>query len=66
MRLAAHSAIILIIAAIAVFVHCGSADNPKARAAAGGCTQLVVIIKNVVNAEAAAHIKINTYSTPKK
>ena len=58
-RLAAQSIITLIIAAIAVLIYSGSADKPKARAAAGGCTKLVVTIRNVVNAEAAAHIKTN-------
>ena len=59
MALARQSIITPIIAAIAAFIAIGSIDNPKARAAAGGCTKLVVVIKNVANAGAAAHIKTN-------
>ena len=60
MRLATQSIATLTIAAAAVFTHFGSADNPKARAAAGGCTKLVVTIRNVVRAAAAALIKTIT------
>ena len=59
MCLAAQSIITPSIAASAVFTQFGSADNPKARAAAGGCTRVVEIIKNVVSAEADAHTKNN-------
>ena len=58
MCLTVQSIITPTIAAIAVFTHAESAGNPKARAAAGGCTKLVVTIRNVVSAEADAHIKI--------